>query len=258
MAAGRHASTVQQHVLHQASHLARRPATPGVEDPVAAAAIDLGLDTTFVRSCAANGPRHHEVLIGLGVNDRGREARNGGVIAAVERPHQLVSDALCSLARGPATEIAAFTDGAKLLRQLSKAGVKARPILDWQHIARRVQVIKQAARGLRGLTNAEHRARPKIAQTLEGLHWKLWHGQVSAARHRMARVGHLLRPFDIDRTRARTAAPARRVPTALGTLRDHAGGQSAYLVDFIGGSEAVCRSAPRPRRAWPTRWSTDA
>ena len=233
LATGRHASTVQQHVLRQADRLARRPATPGANAPDAAAAIDLGLDTTFIRSCAADGPRHHEVLIGLGANDRGQAVKIGGVIAAVEQRHRLVSDTLCLLARGPATEVTAFTDGDKLLRQLlRKAGIKASPILDWQHIARRVQVTKQAAKGLRGLTNAEHRARPKIAETLESLHWTLWHGQLPAAKHRMARVERLLRPFDIDRTRARTAAPARRLRTALHKLRDYVDGQSAHLVNY--------------------------
>jgi hypothetical protein len=233
LASGRHASTVQQHVLREADRLARRSIRLGAEDPNVAASIDLGLDTTFIRSCATDGPRHHEVLIGVGVNDRGQTARIGGVLPAVAQPHRLISDALQALARGPATEVTAFTDGAKLLRQLlRKVGIKASPILDWQHIARRVQVTKQAAKGLRGLTNAEHRARPRIAEILESLHWTLWHGQVSAAKHRMARVERLLRPFDIDRTRARTAAPARRLRTALGQLRDYVDGQSAHLVNY--------------------------
>lgn len=40
------------------------------------------------------------------------------------------------------------------------------------------------------------------------------------------------RPFDIDRTRARTAAPARRLRTALGKLRDYVDGQSAHFVNY--------------------------
>jgi hypothetical protein len=48
----------------------------------------------------------------------------------------------------------------------------------------------------------------------------------------MARAERLLRPFDIDRTRARTAAPARRLRTALGKLRDYIDGQSAHLVNY--------------------------
>ena len=233
LAAGRHASTVQQHVLRQADRLTMTPPSSGAEGPDAAATIDLGLDTTFIRSCTTNGPRHHEVLIGIGVNDRGQAARIGGVIAAVEHPHRLVKDALRSLNRGPTSEVTAFTDGAKLLRQLlRKAGIKARPILDWQHIARRVQVTKQTAKGLRALTNAEHRARPRITQALESLHWKLWHGQVAAAKRRMSQLEHLMRPFDIDRTRARTAAPVRRLRTALRQLRDYINGQSAHLVNY--------------------------
>jgi hypothetical protein len=131
-----------------------------------------------------------------------------------------------------ATEVTAFTDGDQLLRQLLKqADLKGRPILDWQHLARRVQVTKQAAQGLRALTNAEHRAWPMIVQILESLHWQLWHGRVAAAKHRMGRVERLLRPFDIDRTRTRTAAPARRLRTALGKLRGYVDGQSAHLVN---------------------------
>ncbi len=233
LAAGRHPSTVQQHVLRQADRLARTVAQPRPEVPEAAASIDLGLDTTFIRSCAVDGPRHHEVLIGVGINDRGQEATIGGVIAAVEQPHRLIGTALRSLDRGPATEVTAFTDGDKLLRQLLKqAGIEVSPILDWQHLARRVQVTKQAAQGLRARTNAEHRARPMIVQTLESLHWTLWYGQIAAAKHRMGRVERLLRPFDIDRTRARTAAPARRLRTALGKLRDYVDGQSAHLVNY--------------------------
>ena len=214
LAAGRHTSTIQQHVLCQEDRLARASTGPGAEDPDAAASIDLGLDTTFIRSCTTNGSHHHEVLIGVGVNDRGQAARIGGVIAAVEQPHRLVKNALRSLNRGPTSEVTAFTDGAKLLRQLlRKAG-------------------EQAARGLRGLTNAEHRARPRIAETLESLPWSLWNGQVLAVKHRMARVERLLRPFDIDRTRARTAAPARRLHTALVRPRDYVDGQSAHLVNY--------------------------
>jgi hypothetical protein len=160
LAAGRHPSTVQQHVLRQADRLARTSAQPRPEVPDAATSIDLGLDTTFIRSCAADGPRHHEVLIGVGSNDRGQEARIGGVLAAVEQPHRMIGTALRSLDRGPTTEVTAFTDGDKLLKQ---AGITASPILDWQHFARRVQVTKQAAQGLRARTNAEHRARPLIA-----------------------------------------------------------------------------------------------
>ena len=216
LAAGRHASTVQQHVLRQADRFTMSPPSSGAEEPDAAASIDLGLDTTFIRSCTTNGLRHQEVLIGVGANDRGRAARIGSVIAAVEHPHRLVKDALRSLNRDPTSEVTAFTAGGKLLRQLLKqAGIKASPILDWQHIARRVQVTKQTAKGLHALTSAEHRACPSFTQVLESLHWNLWHGQVAAAKRRMSQVEHLMRPFDIDRTRARTAAPARRLRTAL-------------------------------------------
>jgi len=56
---------------------------------------------------------------------------------------------------------------------LKKAGVAADPILDWQHLSRRVQIAKTTAKGLGCLTNAERRAPPLIAKALESVHWKL-------------------------------------------------------------------------------------
>jgi len=58
-----------------------------------AQSIDLGVDTTCVRSCSADGPRHHEVLIGIGVADDGRTQRIGGVISALGAPRDLIADA---------------------------------------------------------------------------------------------------------------------------------------------------------------------
>lgn len=40
------------------------------------------------------------------------------------------------------------------------------------------------------------------------------------------------RPFDLDRTRARTAAPARRWRTALNKLQGYVDGQGAHLVNY--------------------------
>ncbi len=86
--------------------------------------------------------------------------------------------------------------------------------------------------GLRGLANAEKRAQPLIAKTLDSLHWKLWHGDIEGAMQAMKRVLKLLEAFDIDRTRARSELPAKRLRSAMGKLRDYIHGQSAHLVNY--------------------------
>ena len=226
--------SVEQHVLREADRLARRPAILNPEDPDDAASIDLGLDTIFIRSCATDGPRHHKVLIGIGVDDRGQEAKIGGVLAAVDPPHRLVSDALRFLARGPATEVTTFTDGAKLLRQLlRKAGVKASPILDWQHIHRPAGAGHQAGR--QGLARPDQRRAPGLPANhrdprqpaLAALAWSALGGEApdGSSRTPAAALRHRSHP-------ARTVAPARRLHTALGKLRDYADGQSAHFVNY--------------------------
>jgi hypothetical protein len=115
---------------------------------------------------------------------------------------------------------------------LKNAGVAAVPILDWQHLSRRVQIAKTTAQGLRCLTNAERRAQPLIAKALESLHWKLWHANINGARQAMSRIFKLLEPFAIDRTRATTVVAAKQLRTAMGKLRDYIEGQSAHLVDY--------------------------
>ena len=172
-------------------------------------------------------------MIGVGSNDQGQVLKVGAVISAVGRPHDLIKRALHGLGQDNATEITTFTDGDKMLRgYLKKAGIAAAPILDWQHLSRRVQVAKITAKGLRCLTNAERRARPLIAKALDSLHWKLWHGNINGARQAMTRVFKLLQAFDIDRTRATTALAAKRLRTAMGKLRDYIEGQSAHLVNY--------------------------
>jgi hypothetical protein len=116
---------------------------------------------------------------------------------------------------------------------LARAGVEERPILDWPHIARRVQVAKTTATGLKALTEREKRARPVIGQLLESLHGRLWNGQVDRARKAFTQIERRLDAFDIRRIRpGRTAAPARRLLRSVRALRVYVESQSAYLVDY--------------------------
>ena len=213
---------------------ARLQATPKDAGAPAATSIDIGVDTTFVRSCEQGGPRHHEVLIGVATADKRRTLCIGGVIAAVQQPHTLIDEALADLGRTNATRITAFTDGDRMLRgYLARAGIVEKPILDWPHVARRAQVAKTTAKGLKALTDREKRARPAIGRLLESVQWRLWHGQTDRARKAFAQIERRLDAFDIKRIRpGRTAAPARRLLRSVTALRDYIDGQSAYLVDY--------------------------
>src|SRR3546814_2086923 len=85
---------------------------------------------------------------------------------------------------------------------LLRAGIEERPVLDWPHLARRVQVAKTTAKGLRALTEREYRARPAIRRLLDSLHWRLWNGQTDRARDALAQIERRLQAFDADRARS--------------------------------------------------------
>jgi hypothetical protein len=180
------------------------------------------------------GPRHHEVLIEVATADDGRIRRFGGVVAALDPPHRPITDALARLGRGPDTTITAFTDGDKMLRgYLLKAGVRERPVIDRPHLARRVQVAKTTARGMKTHANREDRAVPAIRRLLDSLHWRLWHGQTARGRRALSSIERRLEAFDTRcRRHDRTAVPARRLRTAMTNLREYVDSQSAYLVDY--------------------------
>lgn len=197
-------ASIRRHVGGEAARLRSTPKDAGAP---AATSIDIGVDTTFVRSCEQGGPRHHEVLI---------------------------DEALADLGRTDATRITAFTDGDRMLRgYLARAGIVEKPILDWPHVARRAQVARTTAKGLKALTDRAKRARPAIGRLLESVHWRIWHGQTDRARKAFAQIERRLDAFDIKRIRpGRTAAPARRLLRSVTALRDYIDGQSAYLVDY--------------------------
>lgn len=170
-AVSRASSSARRQLPRRATHLATDWGCPEA-DRQTATAIDLGIDTTFIRSNAAQGPRHHEVLIGVGTNVRDKTVKLGAVISALDKPQDLITQTLYDRGQVDATRITTFTDGDKMLRGcLKNSGVAAAPILDWQHLSHRVQIAKTTAEGLRCLTNAERRAPPLIAKALESLHW---------------------------------------------------------------------------------------
>jgi hypothetical protein len=234
LASGGCADTVRRRIFDEADRIAvwHRPRDTAAVAP--AQAIVLGVDTTFVRSGSADGPRHHEVLIGIGMADDGRTHRIGGVISALAAPHDLIADSLRRLGRNDATAVTTFTDGDEMLRSyLLKAGIQERPVLDWPHLARRVQVAKTTAKGLKTHTNREYRALPAIRRLLDSLHWRLWHGQTARGRDALSSIERRLEAFDTRCRRPdRTAVPARRQRTAVTNLREYVDGQSAYLIDY--------------------------
>src|SRR3954447_23923579 len=105
--------------------------TAATDPAVAAAAITLSVDSTFIRCCEV-GQRHLEVRLGnVETLDGARQ-----VFAAVARTdtaiETLIQRGLAAVGHTDKTDLTAFTDGCSGLRSmLVDAGVKAPPYLDW-------------------------------------------------------------------------------------------------------------------------------
>jgi hypothetical protein len=142
--AGTSPETLRSHTLL----IGRQLGDPATKKPPAAAAITISLDSTFIRSCE-DGERHLEVRVGNVETVAGDRQVFGSVSRAETDITALIKRTLETAGRTDATKVTAFTDGCAGLRAvLAKAGVTKPPILDWFHIAMRLQHTKLAAANL--------------------------------------------------------------------------------------------------------------
>src|SRR4051794_38931844 len=142
--AGQDPETLRRHTFQIAKTLSM---TSAAEAPVSvdAQAIVVTLDSTFIRSCE-DGERHLEVRIGNVETESGGRQVFGAVAKVNTDIGALIRRALDAVGRTGDTALTAFTDGCPGLRRiLADAGVTAPPMLDWFHLAMRLQHLKQVA-----------------------------------------------------------------------------------------------------------------
>jgi len=124
--AGKCHETLRCHTLKLGAQLQDRAV---VKPPTAVAAIAIGVDSTFIRSCE-EGERHLEVRVGnVETEEGGRQ-----VFGAVARADTgivvlLIGRNLDAVGRSGETELTGFTDGGAGLRSiLAAAGIAQPPV----------------------------------------------------------------------------------------------------------------------------------
>ena len=227
--AGKHHETLRRHTLKVGEalgdYVATRPET-------AAVAIAVTLDSTFIRSCA-EGERHLEVRVGNVETEAGGRQVFGAVAKAGTDLQALIRCNLDAVGRTGGTALTAFTDGCPGLRRiLADAGVTTRPMLDWFHIAMRLQHLKQIASALPANDPAQAEAKAVIATEVERLHWRIWNGKAQDAQASIDRIRAVMHHFKGQPNGRRSNAPSRNSWTALHALDGYLTGQSAWLVYF--------------------------
>lgn len=227
--AGMSPETLRGHTLKVGEQL-RNAAV--VKPGAAASAITITLDSTFIRGCH-DGERHLEVRVGnVETPDGGRQ-----VFGAVARTDTdiavLIRRSLETVGRTADTELTAFTDGCPGLRSiLANVGVTNPPILDWFHIAMRLQHAKQAASGLSTDRPDRVQAKAVIVAEVERLRWRIWNGKAKNAWCSLDRIRKVMHVFKGERGHRRTGVPSRKLWRALHEVDSYLCGQSTWLVSY--------------------------
>jgi len=227
--AGKHHETLRRHTLKVGEALGDYVAT---RSETAAVAIAVTLDSTFIRSCV-EGERHLEVRVGNVETGAGGRQVFGAVAKAGTDIRALIRRTLDAVGQTAGTALTAFTDGCPGLRRiLADAGVSTPPMLDWFHIAMRLQHLKQIARALPVDAPARVEAKAVIVEEVERLHWRIWNGKAKDAQISINRIRAVRHHFQGEPDQRRSTAPSRKLWTALHALDGYLTGQSAWLVNY--------------------------
>jgi hypothetical protein len=227
--AGANHETLRSDTLKMGEQLQDRAV---IKPTIAATAIAISVDSTFIRSCE-DDERHLEVRVGNVETESGGRQVFAAVVRADTNIVTLIDRQLDAVGRAGDTELTGFTDGCPGLRSiLAAAGVTAPPILDWFHIAMRLQHLKQIADGLSTDDAAREKAKEAIVEEVERLRWRLWNGKAKDAQISIDRIREVTHAFQGKPNCQRSEAPSRKLWTALAKLNGYLCGQSNWLVNY--------------------------
>jgi hypothetical protein len=227
--AGKDPETLRRHTLKTGAALRHRATT---RPDTAASAIVVTLDGTFIRSCEA-GERHLEIRVGNVETTTGGRQVFGAVVRADTNIKALICRNLEAVGRTQDTILTAFTDGCPGLRSiLGAAGVTKSPMLDWFHIAMRLNHLKQIAGALSADDAARTAAKPVIVNEVERLRWRLWNGKATNARISIDRIRVVMTHLQGKRGERKRTTPSGKVWTALQALDRYLSEQRDWLVNY--------------------------
>ncbi|MFD1984307.1 ISKra4 family transposase [Mesorhizobium newzealandense] len=145
----------------------------------------ISIDTAHVRSADPNSARNFELVVAR----CGRGGRNepGGrylVTSSTDQTairdralHALQQEGYCDFG-----DVTVISDGAEILKRLPRAMPKPTThIIDWFHIAMKIQPMQQIADHIVRSRSGPFEALPSIDREIRAVKWRLWHGRVDRA-----------------------------------------------------------------------------
>jgi len=223
---GRHHTTLRNRIFRHgvASDI---PLDLGSRNPQAER-INLGLDCTFIRSHDPAIGRQHEVFFGHVEPDGG----NSRVFSSIgEGSAERIGRIQQNLARAgfvASTSVTTFTDGGSGLRELAQgSGLRGKPILDWYHVAQRLQHIRQSAVGLKTSVPDLPEVTEQIIAEVERLRWRLWNGKPNAVEKTIEKIRQLVKTKRKPSKTPLPRQPWNGLMTGLFFLQKYTAGQEA-------------------------------
>jgi hypothetical protein len=142
----------------------------------------ISIDTAHVRSAEPNSARNFELVVAR--CGRGGRGEPGGryFVSGSTAQHAMRDRALHSLwevgYRGFG-DVTVISDGAEILKRLPRAMPKPTThIIDWFHIAMKIQPMQQIADHIARSQSGSIEALSTIDRDIRAVKWRLWHGRV--------------------------------------------------------------------------------
>jgi hypothetical protein len=185
-----------------------------------------------VRAARQHQGRSFEVLLAQVSNDDGKQVVFASVPAEANSQTRQLRGVLHGLGATPVVPVTILSDGADGPRTL---GESASPgpthhVLDWFHLAMRVQHVAQAAKSWSDATESDRRAGAGLAKTIERIRWRLWHGQVKRALDLIGET--VITVVAAADDKSPIAVAACKVTRLLGELATYVSGQSDIIIDY--------------------------
>jgi len=225
--------TIRQRTLHVGARRERQAVAPPTSAPRAEAqSIALAIDGRHVKAVRSYQGRSFEVFVAQVSNDDGKQVVFSSMPAEADRQVQQLRGVLHDLGATSRTPVIILSDGADGPRALGEAASAGptRHVLDWFHLAMRVQHVAQAAMSWPDVTPTECDEGARLADSVEHIRWRLWHGQV---RRALDLIGESLVTLEARaKTASPTAATANKVVGVLRGLETYVSGQSPLIIDY--------------------------
>jgi hypothetical protein len=225
--------TTRQRTLRVGARLEKEATSaPSLTPPTVTKSIALSIDGGHVKSVRHYQVRSFEVLLAQISNDDGKQLVFSSVPAEADSQKQQLRGVLHGLGATSVTPVTILSDGAEGPRALGEAASlgPTHHVLDWFHLSMRVQHVAQAAKGWPDATAGDRQAGSRLAETIERIRWRLWHGQVRRALDLAGETLVTLNATADDQPEI--SAAAGKVGRRLRELETYVSGQSNLIIDY--------------------------